>query len=79
MQFNRLSSYNYTFSPVVKQVTIVQSKPKYSPFFGLGVSTLPSISATAGLFYGDWGGAFNYQYDYISKKHIIGSMFLIKF
>lgn len=80
VQFNRMLKFDYTFVPVVKQVTLVQPKPKYSPFVAFGVSTLPSLNAMAGAFHDEkWGGAFTYQYDYISNEHIIGSMFLIKF
>lgn len=80
VQFNRLMSFDYEFVPMEKQVTVVQPKPKYSPFVAFGVSTLPSLNAMVGAFHDDkWGGAFTYQYDYLSNKHIIGSMFLIKF
>ena len=80
VQFNRLMLFDYEFVPTVKQVTVVQPKPKYSPFVAFGVSTLPSLNAMVGAFHDDkWGGAFTYQYDYLSNNHIIGSMFLIKF
>lgn len=80
VQFNRLMSFNHSFTPVIKQVTKVKPTPKYSLFAGAGVSTLPSVNAGAGFFYGErWGAMLTYQYDYSLKNNIIGSMFLIKF
>lgn len=80
VQFNRLTKFDYTFAPIIKQTTVVEKKPKYSPFVGAGVSTLPSLNVTAGYFYEEkWGFSFTYQYDYIKKNNILGAGFLIKF
>jgi hypothetical protein len=65
---------------MIKQTTVVAKKPKYSPFVGAGVSTLPTLNVTAGCFYDEkWGFSFTYQYDYMKKSNIFGAGFLIKF
>ena len=80
VQFNRLANFDFTYTPMIKQTTVVAKKPKYSPFVGGGVSTLPSLNVTAGYFYDEkWGFSFTYQYDYMKKNNIFGAGFLIKF
>ena len=80
VQYNRLMNYNLDFVPVIKQVTTVKKTPKYSPFIGAGVTTLPSIGLSGGYFYDDkMGFLFTYQYDYMKKNHVMGAGVLIKF
>lgn len=80
VQYNRLMNYNLDFVPVVKQVTMVKKTPKYSPFAGAGITTLPSVGLFAGCFYEEKiGFMFTYNYDYFKKNNIFGAGALIKF
>ena len=80
VQYNRLEWYETTFVPVTKVITNDRPIKKYSPFIGAGITTMPTVSAQAGMFFNDkYGVSASYQYDWEINKHIVGTMFLIKF
>lgn len=80
VQYNRLSWMNSTFTPVTKVIYTPQPIKKYSPFVGLGLTTMPTVATQAGVFFEDkYGFSGLYQYDWVNNKHIFGSVFLLKF
>lgn len=80
VQYNRLSWLNSTFTPVTKVVITPQPIKKYSPFVGVGLTTMPTALGQAGLFFEDkYGFSGLYQYDWVNNNHIFGGMFLLKF
>ena len=51
VQYNRLGTINYTFTPIQKQTTTTEVVTrKYLPFIGGGITTFPSVGVEAGLF-----------------------------
>ena len=64
VQYNRLGTLHYDFTPVRKLVTReIYTVRKILPFVGAGASTYPSVNAEAGLFWKQsWG--FSVQGNY---------------
>ena len=80
VQYNRLSWLNSTFTPVTKVVITPQPIRRYSPFVGVGLTTMPTALGQAGMFFDDkYGFSGLYQYDWVNNNHIFGGMFLLKF
>lgn len=81
VQYNRLNTYSYEFTPVIKQVTDTKYlTKKFGPFIGAGVMTNPSVVGMAGIFIDDkYGAAFNYQYEWELKKQNYGVTLFLKF
>ena len=71
IQYNRMQSFRYRFTPIQKQTTI-HSQKRFEPFIGAGFSPL-GINATGGFFYDNIG----LQYQYFPKGH--GLNLLVKF
>lgn len=71
IQYNRMQSFKYRFTPIQKQTTIYSQK-RFEPFMGAGFSPL-GINATGGFFYDNIG----LQYSYFPKGH--GLNLLVKF
>ena len=79
-QYNRLTWIGTTFTPVTKVVTNQASVKKYSPFIGAGITTQPTVTSQVGMFFEDkYGFSALYQYDWVQKKHILGTTFMLKF
>lgn len=79
-QYNRITFLGTTFKPVTKVVTEYKPVNKYSPFVGVGLTTMPTVAGQAGMFFEDkYGFSGLYQYDWQNKNHIFGAMFLLKF
>lgn len=80
VQYNRLTWLGSTFTPVQKVVITPQPLKKYAPFFGGGITTMPSFITQGGLFINDkYGFSALYMYDWNVKTHIVGTTFLYKF
>lgn len=67
-QYNRLGNLNYTFTPVQKQTTTTITQYRHLlPYFGVGITTFPSVNAQIGMFIDQsYGFAIQgiYNYDY---------------
>lgn len=79
VQYNRLSNLNWTYTPIQKVITSERKlKHSYTPYFGAGIITTPSIIAQAGLFIDNWGFAGQYQYDWRLNSHNGGILIIYK-
>lgn len=80
-QYNRITWLKSTFVPVMKQTTITNVvAKKYSPFAGVGITTMPEIVVNGGLFFEDkYGASVIYEYNWQTKQHAVGLMGTIKF
>jgi len=91
VQYNRLDTMIYTYTPIHKQTTIEkQTIRTVSPFIGVGASTSvapsgevgkhTSVDLEIGLFVKEkYGVGFEYQYEIINGSHNVGGMFYYKF
>lgn len=80
VQYNRLSEFSSTFVPMTKVIVEPSKIKKYSPFVGIGLTTMPTVAGQAGMFFDDkYGVSALYQYDWQNKNNIIGIMYLRKF
>ena len=80
VQYNRLASLESTFVPITKVITQVKPAKKYSPFVGVGLSTAPSANLQGGMYFDNkYGASLEYQYQWQTKQHVLGTAFLIKF
>jgi hypothetical protein len=60
VQYNKLSSFAYEFTPIQKQTTIYKEK-LFTPFVSVGYNTLGYIGAGIGMFYKNIGLEYNYN------------------
>ena len=91
VQYNRLDTMMYTYTPIQKQTTITKEKIRtISPFIGVGLSTSvspsgevgkhTSVDIEAGLFVKEkYGVGLEYQYEVLNGSHNVGGMFYCKF
>ena len=82
VQYNQLMLFGYNYTPLQKQTEIVQNQVKhFSPFVGVGISTLPSAELDLGAFIDDsWGFAVSGRYNYkFEEKFDIGLKVIKKF
>ena len=81
VQYNRLQSFDYTFSPVTKTVTVrEQYIKKFSPFLGAGMVDGPSFVINGGAFINEkWGFSVLYMRDPQQRSNNFGGMVLYKF
>lgn len=81
VKYNRLASFDYTFTPVQKQTeTTIKTTRMFLPYIGAGMSLNGSIMAQGGMFFHqDAGFALQYQYDPKLKQNSVGGMFLWMF
>lgn len=80
VQFNRLRTLDYTFTPIRKVVTKVIETKRVIPFVGIGGSSMPSIDLEAGLILkNNYGVSFQYQRDLDRKQNIYGGKLIRKF
>lgn len=72
VQYNRLKYVGYEFQPVTKTVTVpVYKIKKFTPFVGIGVTTMPSASVEAGYFINQsWGLSVEANYNLYSVKDV---------
>lgn len=69
VQYNQLMSFGYNYTPIQKQQTFVQNNiKKFSPFVGVGMTTLPSFELDLGAFINDsWGFGVTGKYNVKSQ------------
>lgn len=88
VQYNRLASFTYNFTPVTKEVTQVKAQTKFiSPFVGIHYLTNPwddiknpSIQLNAGVFLKEtYGISLLYQRGFTLNNDYVGAGFVIKF
>jgi hypothetical protein len=74
VQYNELASMNYTYTPIVKQVTNTVTKEKiFEPFLGAGMSTNLEIVGQAGFYIKQhYGVSYEYRNNFKgSDSHAI--------
>ena len=81
VQYNRLQNFEYTFTPVQKEVnTTVKTTRKFLPYLGAGLDTRGAIQAQGGMFFNqDAGFGLQYRYDTKNKESAVGASFLYMF
>ncbi len=88
VQYNRLKSIGYEYSPAIKEVTkTIYSVKKWSPFVEVGYSTNPWSEMPdnvgeigTGIFYNEkYGASLRYQRGFNSKNDYIGVSGILKF
>lgn len=80
VQFNRLRTLDYTFTPAYKTVTKIIEPNRVIPYIGIGGTSMPSIDFEVGLFMKNkYGIAFDYQYDFDRRVHIYGGKIIRRF
>ena len=81
VQYNRLQTFDYTFTPVTKTVTVKELYvKKFSPFIGAGIADGPFFVATGGAFFNEkWGASLLYMRDTKQRYNNFGGMVLYKF
>ena len=81
VKYNRLASFDYTFTPIQKQTeTAVKTTRKFLPYIGAGFDSGMGIIGQGGMFFHqDAGFALQYRYDTQLKQSTYGGMFLWMF
>lgn len=81
VQYNRLQSFDYTFSPITRTVTVrEQYIKKFSPFIGAGIVDGPSFVINGGAYINEkWGLSLLYMRDAKQRANNFGGMVLYKF
>ena len=81
VKYNRLASFDYTFTPVQRQTeTTIKTTRKFLPYFGAGIATDGALMGQGGMFFHqDAGFAVQYRYDTKLKQNSVGAMFLYMF
>lgn len=81
VQYNRLQTLSYTFTPIQKQTeTTIKTTRKFLPYLGAGLDTGGSLVGQGGMFFKqDAGLAVQYRYDTKTKENAVGAMFLWMF
>ena len=80
-QYNRITWLGSTFVPVIKQTTLTNTiVKKYSPFVGVGITTMPEVLVNGGMYFEDkYGASVVYEYDWQTNRHAVGLMGSMKF
>lgn len=88
VQYNRLKNLTYSYTPVVKTVTITETKvKKFSPFVGIGAALNPwnnpmdpMAGINAGFFIKEnYGFQLQYNHAFYNKNDFLGLNVLYKF
>lgn len=70
LQFNSLSSLDYTYTPIQK---VIEKKRKFEPFVSASYSTLDIVSVGGGIFYNNLGLEYQFQRSFDNKYgHLLG-------
>lgn len=70
VQFNGLSSLDYTYTPIQK---VIEKKRKFEPFVSASYSTLDVMGVGGGFFYDNFGLEYECQRSFDNKYgHLIG-------
>lgn len=76
VQNNKLSKFNYTFTPIQKVTTTIKEKI-FQPYVSAGYSTLDIASVGGGFFYHNLGIEYQFQRDF--KYNNIGHSLDLKY
>ena len=81
VQYNRMQSFSYKYTPITKTVTIKEQYiKKFSPFVGAGMMDGPAFAATAGAFFNEkWGISLLYTRNPELRSNDFGIMAMYKF
>ena len=67
IQYNKLQSFDYSFTPVHKN-TIINKKNLFEPFVSFGYNTLQQANIGGGFFYHNIGIEYNYIFNTFDKR-----------
>lgn len=67
IQYNKLQSFDYSFTPVHKN-TIITKKNLFEPFVSFGYNTLQQANIGGGFFYHNIGIEYNYIFNTFDKR-----------
>lgn len=76
IQFNQLQSFDYSFTPIQKQITKIK-EPIFKPFISLSYNTQNFIGIGGGVFIKDIGVEYKYLYNNVDglRGHEVGVKF----
>ena len=67
IQYNKLQDFNYTFTPMQKEITRTMER-WFVPFVSVSYSTLNYVGAGGGVFIKDLGLEYNYLFNTFDKR-----------
>ena len=67
IQYNKLQSFDYTFTPMQKEITRTKEKV-FVPFVSVSYNTLNYVGAGGGVFIKDLGLEYNYLFNTFDKR-----------
>lgn len=67
IQYNKLQSFDYTFTPIRKEITRTRER-LFVPFVSASYNTLNYVGAGGGVFIKDFGLEYNYLYNVETKN-----------
>lgn len=78
VQYNRLQSFDYSFTPIQKEITRYMEKV-FTPFVGMSYNTLNYIGISGGIFYHNLGLEYQYSKNIISSSDVHEMGLKVKF
>lgn len=78
VQYNRIKSFGYNYTPIYKEVT-KERKRTFIPYISTSYSTFNIVGMGLGTYYHNLGIGAEYQYNYDLQKKGINMHFNIKF
>lgn len=78
VQYNRIKSFSYNYTPIVKEVT-KERKRTFIPYVSASYSTFNILGVGLGTYYYNLGIGAEYQYNYDLQKKGLNLQFSIKF
>ena len=78
VQYNRIKSFSYNYTPIYKEVTI-ERKRTFIPYVSTSYSTFNIVGIGLGTYYHNLGIGAEYQYNYDLQKKGLNMHFSIKF
>lgn len=78
VQYNRIKSFSYNYTPIVKEVT-KERKNTFTPYVSASYSTFNIVGIGLGTYYYNLGIVAEYQYNYDLQKKGLNLQFSIKF
>ena len=78
VQYNRIKSFSYNYTPIYKEVT-VERKRTFIPYVSTSYSTFNIVGIGLGTYYHNLGIGAEYQYNYDLQKKGLNMHFSIKF
>lgn len=78
VQYNRIKSFSYNYTPIYKEVT-KERKRTFVPYISTSYSTFNIVGMGLGTYYHNLGVGAEYQYNYDLQKKGLNLQFSIKF